>query len=170
MRAGLHPPSRWGHERAACCRRGPLASPPCRSPVLLLRLAGARGAVGRWYTAVLRPEATASMVSSSREDIRYLGTCCTAQQTRSAGKPVRHSVLSQRGPPDPGRAAAEPRAGITLSLPTQNLLRASKGPGRGFPGSRFRPGAEGAQPGPQWGRDTPWGRGGRLEPPKDERT
>lgn len=48
-----------------------------RLPVLLLRRAGARGVPGRWYTAVLSPVATASMVSSSREDMRYLGTCWT---------------------------------------------------------------------------------------------
>lgn len=46
-----------------------------RLPVFRLRLAGARGVRGRWYTAVLRPVATASMVSSSREDMRCLGTC-----------------------------------------------------------------------------------------------
>lgn len=46
-----------------------------RLPTLLLRLAGARGVTGRWYTAELRPAATASMVSSSREDMRYRGTC-----------------------------------------------------------------------------------------------
>lgn len=44
-----------------------------RLPPFLLRRAGARGP-GRWYTAVLSPAATASMVSSSREDMRYLGT------------------------------------------------------------------------------------------------
>lgn len=49
-----------------------------RLPPFLLRRAGARGP-GRWYTAVLSPAATASMVSSSREDTRYLGTRCTAQ-------------------------------------------------------------------------------------------
>lgn len=45
-------------------------------PAFLFRFAGTRGVKGRWYTAVLRPVATASIVSSSREDMRYLGTCC----------------------------------------------------------------------------------------------
>lgn len=55
------------------------------SPVFLFRLTGTRGVGGRWYTAVLRPVATASMVSSSKADMRYLGTCYSKTQHWSVG-------------------------------------------------------------------------------------
>lgn len=86
--------------RPSACRpsRELLCPPgPGSEPVLLLRRAGARGVPGRWYTAVLSPVATASMVSSSREDMRYLGTCCTAGD-RAASDPSREPRSRLPGP------------------------------------------------------------------------
>lgn len=70
-----------------------------RLPPFLLRRAGGRGP-GRWYTAVLSPAATASMVSSSREDMRYLGTRCTTEDGTVGGGPPQTSRGSL-GTPSP---------------------------------------------------------------------
>lgn len=64
-----------GRHLAGCCRGHMSTTAKATAPhsPFLRRLVGAQGVVGRWYTAVLRPETTASMVSSSREDVRYCG-------------------------------------------------------------------------------------------------
>lgn len=90
-------------------------------PAFLLRRAGARGP-GCWYTAVLSPAATASMVSSSRGDMRYLGTCCTArdgagQGGRSRLRPLEGALRSPLSPREAGR----------LSLAAADIKQAAGG-------------------------------------------
>lgn len=107
-------------------------------PPFLLRRAGARGP-GRWHTAVLRPAATASMVSSSREDTRYLGTRCTAEDGVVRGGPPQASWGSL-GTPSPGAAAT----GIRLrGLPSAHGERGLGRPPDGQVGHEGRRSAPG---------------------------
>lgn len=110
-------------------------------PALLLRFAGTRGATGRWYTAVLRPAATASMVSSSREDMRYRGTCYTGRRVLSAGRLPsgcpRHPLCPTWEPWRVSSAPATARLTVEAGRPrpgssgpaTESFPRAQQGPG-----------------------------------------
>lgn len=104
LNALVWPPWRPGRATAGTAGSGSRA----RLPPFLLRRAGARGP-GRWYTAVLSPAATASMVSSSREDMRYLGTRWTAQDGTVGGRSRLRPREGARGPRAPEAAATDSR-------------------------------------------------------------